>query len=93
MDSFGASEGLGYGLSVTTAQGGTAAKFGIGEFCDVFDEMTGRSRRGAACQPVPARAQSPQDYKDRKSRPRLRDDRWCVTPSRATGAGWDPMEA
>ena len=39
MDSFGASEGLGYGLSVTTAQGGTnTAKFGIGEFCDVFDE-------------------------------------------------------
>ncbi|WP_339680754.1 acyl-CoA synthetase [uncultured Hyphomonas sp.] len=39
MDSFGASEGLGFGLSVTTAQGGTnTAKFGIGEFCDVFDE-------------------------------------------------------
>ena len=39
MDSFGASEGLGYGLSITTAQGGTnTAKFGIGEFCDVFDE-------------------------------------------------------
>ena len=39
MDSFGASEGLGYGLAVTTAQGGTnTAKFGIGEFCDVFDE-------------------------------------------------------
>ena len=39
MDSFGASEGLGYGLSVTTAEGGTnTAKFGIGEFCDVFDE-------------------------------------------------------
>ena len=39
MDSFGASEGLGFGLSVTTADGGTnTAKFGIGEFCDVFDE-------------------------------------------------------
>jgi len=39
MDSFGASEGLGYGLSVTTAEGGTnTAKFGIGEHCDVFDE-------------------------------------------------------
>ncbi len=39
MDSFGASEGLGFGLSLTTAKGGTnTAKFGIGEFCDVFDE-------------------------------------------------------
>jgi len=39
MDSFGASEGLGFGLSVTTAEGGTnTAKFAIGEFCDVFDE-------------------------------------------------------
>jgi acyl-CoA synthetase (AMP-forming)/AMP-acid ligase II len=39
MDSFGASEGLGYGLAVTTSEGGTnTAKFGIGEFCDVFDE-------------------------------------------------------
>ena len=39
MDSFGASEGLGYGLSVTTAQGGTqTAKFAIGQHCDVFDE-------------------------------------------------------
>src|SRR3546814_18254134 len=39
MDSFGASEGLGFGRSITTAQGGTnTAKFAIGEFCDVFDE-------------------------------------------------------
>lgn len=39
MDAFGASEGLGYGLSVTTAQGFTqTAKFVIGEHCDVFDE-------------------------------------------------------
>lgn len=39
MDSFGASEGLGYGLSVTTAAGATqTAKFAIGPHCDVFDE-------------------------------------------------------
>lgn len=39
MDSFGASEGLGFGLSVTTAQGSTStAKFAIGEHCTVFDE-------------------------------------------------------
>jgi acyl-CoA synthetase (AMP-forming)/AMP-acid ligase II len=39
MDAFGASEGLGYGLSVTTAQGSVqTAKFVIGEHCDVFDE-------------------------------------------------------
>ncbi|MGX7952920.1 acyl-CoA synthetase [Tsuneonella sp. HG249] len=39
MDAFGASEGLGFGLSVTTAQGSTnTAKFAIGEHCTVFDE-------------------------------------------------------
>jgi acyl-CoA synthetase (AMP-forming)/AMP-acid ligase II len=48
MDSFGASEGLGFGLSVTTAQGGTnTAKFGIGEFCDVFDENDQKVRPGS----------------------------------------------
>ena len=48
MDSFGASEGLGYGLSVTTAQGGTnTAKFGIGEFCDVFDENDRKVEAGS----------------------------------------------
>ena len=45
MDSFGASEGLGYGLS---AQGGTnTAKFGIGEFCDVFDENDRKVEAGS----------------------------------------------
>ena len=39
MDSFGASEGLGFGRSITTAAGTTeTAKFTIGGFCDVFDE-------------------------------------------------------
>jgi acyl-CoA synthetase (AMP-forming)/AMP-acid ligase II len=39
MDSFGASEGLGFGLSVTSAAGETAtARFTIGGLCDVFDE-------------------------------------------------------
>lgn len=39
MDSFGASEGLGYGLSVTTADGSVqTAKFAIGPHCEVFDE-------------------------------------------------------
>ncbi len=39
MDSFGASEGLGFGRSVTTAAGTTeTAKFTIGSMCDVFDE-------------------------------------------------------
>lgn len=39
MDSFGASEGLGFGRSVTTAAGSTeTAKFTIGGMCDVFDE-------------------------------------------------------
>ena len=48
MDSFGASEGLGFGLSVTTAQGGTnTAKFGIGEFCDVFDENDQKVKPGS----------------------------------------------
>ena len=48
MDSFGASEGLGFGLSVTTAQGGTnTAKFGIGEFCDVFDEQDRKVEPGS----------------------------------------------
>ncbi|UBS34316.1 acyl-CoA synthetase [Altererythrobacter sp. N1] len=48
MDSFGASEGLGFGLSVTTAQGGTnTAKFGIGEFCDVFDENDRKVEAGS----------------------------------------------
>ncbi|WP_390583403.1 acyl-CoA synthetase [Erythrobacter sp. MTPC3] len=48
MDSFGASEGLGYGLSVTTAEGGTnTAKFGIGEFCDVFDENDQKVEAGS----------------------------------------------
>ncbi|MBZ6377119.1 acyl-CoA synthetase [Pacificimonas flava] len=48
MDSFGASEGLGFGLSVTTAQGGTnTAKFAIGEFCDVFDEQDRKVEPGS----------------------------------------------
>lgn len=48
MDSFGASEGLGFGLSITTAQGGTnTAKFGIGEFCDVFDEHDRKVEAGS----------------------------------------------
>lgn len=39
MDSFGASEGLGFGRSVTTAAGeGKTAKFQIGGLCRVFDE-------------------------------------------------------
>src|SRR3546814_2565536 len=48
MDSFGASEGLGFGLAVTTAEGGTnTAKFGIGEFCDVFDETDQKVEPGS----------------------------------------------
>jgi len=39
MDSFGASEGLGFGRSVTTASGEVkTAKFQIGGLCRVFDE-------------------------------------------------------
>ncbi|MEO1029433.1 MAG: acyl-CoA synthetase [Pseudomonadota bacterium] len=39
MDSFGASEAVGFGMSVTTAEGGTqTAKFAIGEHCKVFAE-------------------------------------------------------
>ena len=39
LDSFGASEGLGYGLSVTTAGGDNeTARFAIGPLCEVFDE-------------------------------------------------------
>src|SRR3546814_4121392 len=51
MDSFGASEGLGFGLAVTTAEGGTnTAKFGIGEFCDVFDETDQKVEPGSGVQ-------------------------------------------
>lgn len=39
MDSFGASEAVGFGMSVTTAEGGTqTAKFAIGQHCKVFAE-------------------------------------------------------
>lgn len=39
MDSFGASEAVGFGMSVTTAEGGTqTAKFTIGGHCKVFSE-------------------------------------------------------
>lgn len=39
MDSFGASEAVGFGMSVTTAEGVTeTAKFEIGEHCKVFSE-------------------------------------------------------
>ena len=39
MDSFGASEAVGFGMSVTTAEGGTqTAKFTIGGNCKVFSE-------------------------------------------------------
>jgi 3-oxocholest-4-en-26-oate---CoA ligase len=39
MDSFGASEAVGFGMSVTTAEGIIeTAKFEIGEHCKVFDE-------------------------------------------------------
>jgi acyl-CoA synthetase (AMP-forming)/AMP-acid ligase II len=48
MDAFGASEGLGYGLSVTTAQGSVqTAKFVIGEHCDVFDEQDAKVKAGS----------------------------------------------
>ena len=48
MDAFGASEGLGYGLSVTTAQGSVqTAKFVIGEHCDVFDESDAMVEAGS----------------------------------------------
>src|SRR3546814_10490506 len=70
MDSFGASEGLGFGRSITTAQGGTnTAKFAIGEFCDVFDENDRKVTPGggvpgfiALMGAIPAGY-----YKDRKS--------------------------
>ena len=39
MDSFGASEAVGFGMSTTTAEGGLqTAKFTIGEHCKVFNE-------------------------------------------------------
>jgi fatty-acyl-CoA synthase len=39
MDSFGASEAVGFGMSVTTAEGGTqTARFTIGDSCKVFSE-------------------------------------------------------
>ena len=48
MDAFGASEGLGYGLSVATAQGSVqTAKFMIGEHCDVFDEQDAKVEAGS----------------------------------------------
>ena len=48
MDAFGASEGLGYGLSVTTALGSVqTAKFAIGEHCDVFDENDAKVEAGS----------------------------------------------
>jgi len=48
MDAFGASEGLGYGLSVTTALGSVqTAKFVIGEHCDVFDEHDAKVAAGS----------------------------------------------
>jgi len=48
MDAFGASEGLGYGLSVTTAQGAVqTARFVIGEHCDIFDENDARVEAGS----------------------------------------------
>lgn len=48
MDAFGASEGLGYGLSVTTAMGSVqTARFVIGEQCDVFDEHDAKVAAGS----------------------------------------------
>lgn len=48
MDAFGASEGLGYGLSVTTALGSAqTARFVIGEHCDVFDENDDKVAAGS----------------------------------------------
>lgn len=48
MDAFGASEGLGYGLSVTTGLGSVqTAKFVIGEHCDVFDEYDAKVVAGS----------------------------------------------
>lgn len=48
MDAFGASEGLGFGLAVTTAQASTnTAKFAIGEHCTVFDESDRKVEPGS----------------------------------------------
>jgi len=48
MDSFGASEGLGFGLAITTAHGSTeTAKFAIGQHCEVFDEQDRKVEPGS----------------------------------------------
>ena len=69
VDTFGSSEAVGFGTSITTASGETrTAKFQIGDSCKVFTEahvevLPGRGERGflARCGPIPAGY-----YKDEK---------------------------